>query len=314
MKIDVVLATYNRDHLLGRAIESFALNPQHGAARLLVVDNNSSDNTRAVVEAARSTHSGVAIEYLFEPRQGKAHALNLGVSHSEADVVGFFDDDETLAPDWLAVLALAFQDPALEFVGGPVRPDWSAPAPGWMPKSGYNGVLSLVDHGPGRRRYDDPAFKGMLIGANAAIRRSTLLRVGPYTTRFKWAEDREMHVRLLAAGAVGYYLPELVVSHHIPPKRLEKRYFRQWAYSEGRTMGSPLQDLEQPDAQVRTALGAPLWMWRRLLHSTGRAAWGYLRGRDNASTFAAELDVRQFIGFYLERNASFVRQGHFDRT
>lgn len=174
MKIDVVLATYNRDQLLGRAIESFALNTQDEAARLLVVDNNSSDGTRAVVEAARSTYSGVAIEYLFEPQQGKAHALNLGISHSEADVVGFFDDDETLAPDWLAVLAQAFQDPSLEFAGGPVRPDWSAPAPGWMPESGYNGVLSLVDNGLDRRQYGDPAFKAMLIGANAAIRRSTL--------------------------------------------------------------------------------------------------------------------------------------------
>lgn len=124
-----------------------------------------------------------------------------------------------------------------------------------------------------------------------------------------------MYARLLAAGAVGYYLPELVVSHHIPRKRLEKRYFRQWAYSEGRTMGSPLQALEQPDTQVRSALGAPLWMWRNLLRSASRAAWGYLRGQNNsASTFAAELDVRQFIGFYLERNASFIRQGHFDRT
>lgn len=314
MKIDVVLATYNRAQLLGRAIESFALNTQHEAARLLVVDNNSSDGTRAVVEAARSTYSGVAIEYLFEPQQGKAHALNLGISHSEADVLGFFDDDETLAPDWLAVLAQAFQDPSLEFVGGPVRPDWSAPAPGWMPGPSYNGVLSLVDNGPDRRRYGDPAFKAMLIGANAAIRRSTLLRVGPYTTRFEWAEDREMYARLLAAGAVGYYLPDLVVSHHIPHKRLEKRYFRQWAYFEGRTMGSPLHALEQPDVKVRSALGAPLWMWRHLLHVAGLSAWGYLRGRDSPVTFAAELEVRQFIGFYLERNAPFIRHRHFDRT
>lgn len=316
MRIDVVLATYNRAWLLGPAIESFAASASRFPARLLVVDNNSSDGTRAAVDMARATHPSAEIEYLFEPKQGKAHALNLGIAQSDANVVAFFDDDEQLAPDWLSVLARAFEDPEMEFAGGPVRPDWSAPAPGWLPKDGYNGVLSLVDHGAERRRYGEPGFKGMLIGANAAIRRETLRRVGPYTTQYKWAEDREMYARLLAAGAVGYYLPDLAVYHHVPPKRLTKRYYRQWAYSEGRTNGSTLRALEAGyEPPVRSALGAPLWMWRRTLMAMGLAARGYVLGRaDDARTFAAELELRQFVGFYTERNLPFLQHKHFDRT
>ena len=129
MDIDVVLATHNRAGLLGQAIGSFvraAAASDGGTARLLVADNNSKDGTRRVVEAAQAAHPDARIEYLFEPRQGKAHALNLGVAQSQADVIGFFDDDEQLAPDWLRVLRRAFADPALEFAGGPVLPDWSA--------------------------------------------------------------------------------------------------------------------------------------------------------------------------------------------
>ena len=316
MQIDVVLATYNRAGLLGPAIGSFARNTWDGPTRLLVVDNNSSDGTRAAVEAAQAAHPGAAIEYLFEPRQGKAHALNRGIEESGADVVAFFDDDEQVAPDWLAVLARAFADPVLQFAGGPVRPDWSAPAPDWVPKAGYNGVLSLVDSGAERRRYGTPEFDGMLIGANAAIRRDTLRRVGPYTTRYKWAEDREMYARLLAAGSVGDYLPDLVVYHHIPAKRLTKRYYRQWAYSEGRTTGSPLRAFEAGGTPTeRSALGAPLWMWRRAVVSVAFVARGCALGRLNdAETFAAELEVRQFVGFYVERNLPFLRHKHFDRT
>ena len=315
-QIDVVLATYNRAGLLGPAIASFARNTWDGPARLLVVDNNSSDGTRAAVDAARAVYPTAAIKYLFEPKQGKAHALNLGIEHSNADVIGFFDDDEQLAPDWLAVMARAFANPLLQFAGGPVRPDWGAPAPDWIPKTGWNGVLSLVNNGTERRRYGELGFDAMLIGANAAVRRDMLRRVGPYTTRYKWAEDREMYARLLAAGGVGNYLPDLVVYHHIPPKRLTKRYFRQWAYSDGRTSGSSLRAFEtKGEPQARSAFGAPLWMWRRMVEAAGRAARGYALGRTNdAETFTAELDLRQFLGFYVEHNLPFLRHKHYDRT
>lgn len=312
MRIDVVLATYNRAALLGAAIGSFVrcAAPEGCAARLLVVDNNSADETRRATEAAIAAHPDAVVDYLFEPRQGKAHALNLGVERSDADVVGFFDDDEQLAPNWLAVLHRAFLDPSLDFAGGPVLPDWSQAPPPWLPSQGYGGVLSLVDHGPAPRRYGEAGFDGMLIGANAAVRRATLRRCGPYTTRFKWAEDRDMHRRLLEAGAAGRYLPDLVVRHHVPPKRLTKRYFRQWALAEGRTNGTPLGAVAS-----RTVAGAPPWMWRRAAEAAVRAAWGRARGRaDDPAVFAAELDVRQFLGFYAQRNLPFVRQTHFDRT
>ena len=310
MRIDVILATYNRAALVGSAIDSFAAArvPDGCRVRLLVVDNNSTDGTREAVAAKVAALPGASVVQAFEPRQGKAHALNAGVAMSDADVLGFFDDDERLAPDWLEAVRAAFGDKALDFAGGPVLPDWSQPPPPWLPREGWGGVLSLVDHGPGRRRYGEPGFGAMLIGANAAIRRDTLLRCGPYTTEFKWAEDRDMHRRLLAMGAAGLYLPEMRVWHHLPAKRLTKRYFRQWAYSEGRTEGSAL------GTASRGVAGAPAWMWRAAAEGAARAAWGRLRGGGDPDAFAAELDVRRFAGFWIERNARFIRHAHFDRT
>ena len=184
MKIDVILPTYNRADLLTRALDSAldATTPAGHTIQIIVVDNNSTDRTKALV-ADYMSKCGPRLQYLFEPKQGRHHALNCGIAQSSADVIAFFDDDERLVPSWFETIAENFARPDIDFIGGRVLPEWSAPPPAWLPKRGYGGVLGIIDHGNRRRRYRTPDFPEMLTGGNTAMRRSALTACGTICTR-----------------------------------------------------------------------------------------------------------------------------------
>ena len=112
MNIAVVLCTYNRCQSLAKALESLAVScvPGYVRWRVLVVDNNSSDQTRAVVEDFARRFLG-RFEYHFERRQGKSHALNLGIQHANADILAFVDDDVQVDAHWLHKITVPMEDP-----------------------------------------------------------------------------------------------------------------------------------------------------------------------------------------------------------
>src|SRR5581483_1150647 len=99
---------------------------------VIVVDNNSSDHTRDVVES-RVAGFPVPLRYLFEPRQGKSNALNTGLAATDAAIIVFTDDDVRVGPGWLeASCRPMLDDPAIDYTGGPVRPIWERPRPSWL--------------------------------------------------------------------------------------------------------------------------------------------------------------------------------------
>ena len=188
MRIDAILPTFNRANLVVKALESAlaAAVPSGCEIRFFVVDNNSRDETREMIASYSQSHEN-KITYLFEPQQGRHHALNNGIAHSTADVIAFFDDDERLPANWFEVIAEAFQNEAVDYIAGPVKPDWNAPAPSWLPQDGYGGVLGIIDNGTERRRYGASGFMGMPTGGNFAIRKSVLDRCGPYSPEFMYS-------------------------------------------------------------------------------------------------------------------------------
>src|SRR4029079_4753832 len=89
--ISVVVTTYNRAHLLPRAIKSI-----QGAGcdlEIIVVDDASSDATHEIC----ATLSG--IRYLrLSTNHGLAHARNVGIAVSSSDFIAFLDDDDLRLP------------------------------------------------------------------------------------------------------------------------------------------------------------------------------------------------------------------------
>src|SRR5215467_674497 len=122
MKITVILCTYNRCQCLKRALNSAAalVLPESVEWEVLVVDNNSNDQTRTTVEEFCDRYPG-RFRYLFEPRPGKSHALNAGIRESRADVFAFMDDDVVVDSNWLQNLTAALRNNEWAGAGGRIR-------------------------------------------------------------------------------------------------------------------------------------------------------------------------------------------------
>jgi glycosyltransferase involved in cell wall biosynthesis len=321
--LTVLIGTYNRASLLRETLAALQemTPPRECALDIVVVDNNSSDDTAAVVRAGAGRRFPVA--YLFEPAQGKSFALNRGLSHAAGDVIALTDDDVLPAPDWAARIVEAFRESDATFVFGKVLPRWErTPPPELLTDRAQAiwGPLAIVDYGDAPLAYRPESLGQRLpIGANLSILRSALMTIGGWRTDLGKVnntliagEDHEIFARLRRHGLYrGVYDPKIVVRHHVPGSRLTRRYFRQWFYWHGKTRALMLHDLypEIDFARARTVAGVPRFLYRQTLEQCLR----YVRTlgrRDALAVLHEELHTIQHAGLLLECWRRFAR----DRT
>ncbi|HEX8649778.1 MAG TPA: glycosyltransferase family 2 protein [Pyrinomonadaceae bacterium] len=317
MQLDVLIPTYNRQEMLKLTLASLlaAVVPEGLSVRVTVVDNNSKDETRQVVEERREAFGG-RLDYVFEGQQGKSAALNAGIAATSGDLVGIIDDDEEVDAQWYVRVHEAFSRGDVDFIGGPYVPRWGAERPLWFPMS-YTGVIGWVDGGDQVVTYDKD-FPGILMGGNCVITRETLRKVGAFATRYGRTdkhllacEDEDMYRRLLSSGARGLYLPDLIIYHYVPPERLTRRYFRRWCFWRGVSLG--MIDREHRAEQVAYLAGVPRWLYGAAARGLFRKAAGALgRGKDPAQSFAGELAAWDLAGFFYGKH--FYRNGRSAET
>lgn len=307
MQLDVVIPTYNRSSLLQRTLQSLLAAPVPSGleVQIYVVDNNSKDDTRAVVESWQEKFAG-KLHYRFESQQGRSYALNAGIAAGRGDLVGMIDDDEEIDRRWYQVIYDAFRDSNTDFIGGPYYPRRDIDnLPEWLPKS-HLGVIGWIDGGDQVQPFDEN-YSGILMGGNAVLTRRVLNQVGPYSTSLGRTakhllsyEDEEMYDRLLKAGARGYYLPHLIIYHFIPPERLTKRYFRRWTFWHGVSIG---QFSRQKPMEEKQLVGVPRWLYGEAMRGMREKARQWLAGNRNpAQGFAGELAVWDLMGFFYGRH------------
>jgi glycosyltransferase involved in cell wall biosynthesis len=307
MSVSVVIATRDRQALLAETLA--ALRQQRwprDRGEIIVADNGSTDSTRAVVEAEAAATDGMPVRYLYVAEPGKSAAVNAALQHAGGDVVAFTDDDVVPDPSWLQQLAIALQDPAVDFVAGRIFPRWEAPAPQWMSPALY-GVLAVADGGdePLRIRAGGPEHP-MTIGANMAVRSSVIRRLGGLRDDLgklggtvRTGEDHEFFLRLLHDGCEGVYEPAAVVRHFVPRARLDRRYVRRWLYQNGQDVAR----LEATYPGKLHLLRVPRYLWREAARDTLailRAAF------DAPGRFAAAARLIWLAGY--------LRESWFGRT
>jgi glycosyltransferase involved in cell wall biosynthesis len=240
MKITVILCTYNRCQSLSNALESVAATIFSDSVEweVLVVDNNSKDQTREVVADFCRRYPG-RFRYLFEERQGKSHALNAGVRASQGDILAFMDDDVTVEPRWLQNLTTPLDNSEWTGVGGRILPPSMFSAPSWLAMEGrYSlvGTLALFNLGNNGCELDRAPF-----GTNMAFHKKMFERYGGFRTDMGPSpgseirnEDTEFGRRLIAQGHRLWYEPSAVVYHAVSTERLTKRYFLAFWFDHGR--------------------------------------------------------------------------------
>lgn len=270
MNITVILCTYNRAEMLVKTLDNLAASalPQPISWEVLVVDNNSSDRTHAVVDEFCSRYPG-RFRYLFEPQQGLAHARNSGIREAQSEILAFTDDDVTLEPTWLQNLTASLHQGEWAGAGGRIIPLWTRPIPKWLATDNPHMMGPFVafdlakEAGPLTR----PPY-----GANMAYRREVFEKYGTFRVdlgrsggNLQGREDVEFANRLLSAGERLRYEPNAVVHHVVPEWRMEKGYVLRWWFWFGRT------EVVESGPPTRTGWhfgGVPLYLFRRLARWT----------------------------------------------
>jgi glycosyltransferase involved in cell wall biosynthesis len=302
-RVSVVMSTFNRGELLHDAIRSvLAQRADTPAFELIVVDNNSTDSTRDIVERIATAHARV--RYVFEPKQGLSHGRNAGIREAKASIVGFIDDDVRAEPDWVAALVRAFEEhPEADMVGGRVLPIWPTAPPDWLTREHWT-PLALADHGeaPFVVTLDHPVC---LVGAGAC-RRHVFDIVGLFATDFQRVkdsigslEDHEFLLRVLRTGRSGIHDPRIIVHAEVQPNRLERAYHRRWHTGHGHFHA--LLRSEHIEQTARgTLFGVPAHLYRQAVDDLVGWARAAVR-RQTALAFHHEVRLRFFAGFWRTR-------------
>jgi glycosyltransferase involved in cell wall biosynthesis len=298
MAITVILCTYNRCQSLSKTLESLAATqmPENVAWQVLVVDNNSSDQTRFIAKEYCHRYPDRFL-YLFEPQQGKSYALNSGIREAHGDVLAFTDDDVVVDPNWLHNLTVPLQCGPWAGVGGRIFPERGFAPPHWLDTRGRYalGPLAIFDHGPDAGELAESPY-----GANMAFRKAMFSKFGFFRTDLGPQpgseirnEDAEFSSRLLSAGEQLWYEPSAVVYHAVPQNRVQKAYFLTWWFDKARADTRQLGVMKHTRWSVA---GVPLYLLRRLAIWTLR----WTGSVSAAQRFSNKLKVWSLAGEILE--------------
>jgi glucosyl-dolichyl phosphate glucuronosyltransferase len=298
----IIICTYNRSASLIDTLENITRMavPKGIEWEVLVVDNNSSDDTRRKIEDfIRKGHSNII--YLFEGNQGKAHALNHAISKATGEVLAFTDDDALLDDDWLSLIIDTFNRYNPDCVGGKVVPLWLAERPVWL-KDNLLNVLAMLNYGDEMYELDWRTDQ-MLYGVNYALKKEFFINHGSFNTelcaRGAGNEDHELFQRLRRVHGRAIYHPGIVVRHKVFPERMEKTYFRKWHFLVGKDRAKI-----PTDTRFRL-LGIEGYMIRNFLGVVGNffRSLAYL---DRNSLFYHELKIILYLSFFETRVRRFI--------
>jgi glycosyltransferase involved in cell wall biosynthesis len=229
--ISVVVCTRDRAESLRRTLLSLhAMTTPPGLAwEVVVVDNGSRDDTRAVAEATART-TGLALRYVPEPEPGLSRARNAGVRAARGELIAFTDDDCRVDPGWLAAIDAEFgADAGLAVLGGRVELNDPRDRP--------------VAVRPHRERVEVSSLAGIatfMIGCNMTCRRRLFDEIGFFDvrlgagSRIPAAEDWDWLYRARRRGARMLYVPEVLVLHDHGRKSQAEVEASQHAYAIGR--------------------------------------------------------------------------------
>lgn len=285
LRVTLAVCTWNRAAFLRQTLAGIARQDYPPEAlEVLVIDNNSTDDTRAVVaEFAGGPH---APRHVLETRQGLDHARNRGITEAKGDIILFADDDILVESDWVREIATPFaadDSRRIGCVGGEVEPVFPDGLPDWV-REWHAPLKFRPEAGPLPPQHSP-------MGANFALPQWVLAKVGPFATGLDrqgknlfGGGDGEMVRRVRAAGYEVWFAPAAKVRHQMPASRTTFRYAARHAFDSARSRTA--------DRAGRP--GAALWLASRfllnLLKAPAFALWSglnFLVARPGAGKQAA---------------------------
>ncbi len=236
LRITVAVITFNRSRFLRETLAAIVRQDYPGDQwELLVIDNNSKDDTREVVSSF--VGATPAPRYVLEMRQGLDHGRNRAIDEGKGDVVVLVDDDIIVDPTWLSQMVAPFSSErshSIGVVGGEVVPVFPDGIPIWL-EGAHRPLGFRTDPGP------LPPEQAPM-GANFAFPRWVFARFGRFDTQLDrqgamlfGGGDSEMIRRIRAVGLEAWFVPGARALHQIPASRLTLGYAMRHAFDSARS-------------------------------------------------------------------------------
>lgn len=241
IELTVAIPTYNGADKLPKILES--LQQQQSATdpsaslrasfrwEILIVDNNSTDNTAQVVRKYQASWSEeFPLRYCQETQQGAAFARVRAIHEANGDLVGFLDDDTIPDANWVAAAYhFAQTHPAVGAYGSQIHGNYEVPPPPNFNR--ISGFLAITERGSQPFCYE-PKKKMLPPSAGLVVRKQAWQENVPtqpsLSGRFGQSmlnsEDLEAIVYIQKAGWEIWYNPYMELYHQIPSKRLQRDY------------------------------------------------------------------------------------------
>ncbi len=225
----VAICTYNGEHRLTDVLDRLKnqVRTEILTWEVIIVDNNSTDNTAQVVQKYQATWPQV--HYYFEKQQGAAFARSRAIQEANSELIGFLDDDNLPQPDWVAAsYAFAQEHPQAGAWASQIHPEWEISPPANFPRIAP--FLAITERGSLPLLYE--AHKKLLPpSAGLVVRRQAWLAVpaecvltGRTKQQMLTSEDLEVLSYIQRAGWEIWYNPKQEIYHKIPRWRLQREY------------------------------------------------------------------------------------------
>lgn len=271
MLISICICTYNRSEILAYCLNSLILmddpRPEHDV-EIIVVDNNSNDDTRTVVTNLIS-RCPFKLRYVFEEQQGISAARNRAIREATGTYCAFLDDECIVDRNWLSVAIGDIIQFNPSIIGGPY---YGAFLPGDHPK------WFKVEYGDApfiTQRYGKGfQEKFRASSGNMFVRRDVFENVlfdvtmGPKGDQLKIGEETDLQERFLRdhRSESIFYDPELIVHHFIRVEKMKLSYRAKRAIvtslSASGTVGHRTFLSALFKAAIHAALSPFLCVWR----------------------------------------------------
>lgn len=239
-EISIIICSYNRAAYIINALDSLLHQTiSKSTFEVIVVDNNSIDNTEELVQMYRETHAGFNLSYLTETVQGASFARNTGAAFARSSLLCFMDDDAVAEKEFVERILSFFKKYSnAAGLGGRIIPRYIPEEPKWM--SHY--VSSLVGNFDYSRQLREFAPGKYPLESNMVVRKEDFDAIGGFNTSLPGVkgtlriggEGKDFFLRLQARNKKIYYDPEVIVHHVVEVKKLTPHYLYRVASGIGR--------------------------------------------------------------------------------
>lgn len=238
--LSIIICSYNRASYISDALTSlYCQSAGLNEFEVIIVDNNSTDNTKEIYAIWRQTNTNGQFTFISETKQGASFARNMGATIAKGEWVCFMDDDAVATPNYVENILKHIQNkPDAVGFGGRIIPKYIPAEPKWM--SYY--VSSLVgnfDYAPIACAFENGKYP---LESNMIVKKTVYDQIGGFNVNLPGVvgtlriggEGKELFYKILALGHIIYYDPAICVHHVVEVKKLTSEYMYRVASGIGR--------------------------------------------------------------------------------